>query len=153
MGKKIKNYIKKNAGKLVAIVLASTLVAGTTVLKDNVHFGSVVLKNPKGDHYIWGTAPKMTIRGENFKGNLYAYGLLVGENKLEGNINFEGNLYAYGLFAGKNHVGGNSNLKGNMFAGGLIAGENSLENNSHLEGNMYAHSLMANFNKLGNESP
>jgi len=43
-------------------------LAALTISKDNVHFGSVTLHNPQGNHYVWGLIPVTRIAG-NAKGN------------------------------------------------------------------------------------
>ena len=74
--KNIGNWIKENPKKMIAGAGLAGLIAITSI-KDNVHFGSVALNNPQENHYVWGIIPTTTLAGENSRGNIYTFGLLL----------------------------------------------------------------------------
>ncbi|MEK6823933.1 MAG: hypothetical protein AABY06_02755 [Nanoarchaeota archaeon] len=129
------NWIKENPKKSILGIGLTALVA-TTALKDNVHFGSVQLDNPQKNQYAWGLFPTTTLAGENAKGNIYTFGLVVGENHIGENSKITGNMNAYGLMAGANNLNENSQITGNMNAYGLLIGRNVLGNNSQITGDI-----------------
>ena len=117
--KNIGNWIKENPKKMIAGAGLAGLIALTSI-KDNVHFGSVELNNPQENQYVWGLFPETEINGENSRGNIYTFGLLVGRNDLENNSQITGNMNAYGLVAGGNILKKNSQITGNISNKGFL---------------------------------
>ncbi|MDP1728782.1 MAG: hypothetical protein Q8L27_01095 [archaeon] len=144
----IKNLVERILEKPIrnlAIATLGTLIA-TTALKENVHFGSTTINNPKRNQYSWGLIPNLTIEGEEAKGNFYSFGLLITENKISANTRHDGNSTAIGLLAGFNTYESNSVHNGNSTAIGLVAGANFHGSNSVHNGNSTAIGLLAGGN-------
>src|SRR3989344_4958000 len=134
MKEKISNLLEKIREHKKKLCLAVGLAAliGVTAVKDNVHFGSVNIRDPQENHYSWGIGPATQVEGEG-KCNIYTFGLLAFNNVKE-NSKIEGNQRAYGLIAGVNVVGNNSSITGEQGAYGLIGGVNVAGNNSSITG-------------------
>jgi len=100
MKDKIKTLVDKVLKKPIksALTLGLAGLVTLTALKDNVHFGSVHLYNPQGNHYVWGLIPDAVIIGKETKGDIYTIGILI-TNRVHSDKH-EGNLNAYGLLSG-----------------------------------------------------
>ena len=115
-----------------AVTLAlGTVLTTTTILKDNVHFGSVILNNPQKNQYVWGLLPSVKLRGKTDI-NLYSFGLFGAVNTVKDNSQVN-NMMAYGLIV-SNSVEDNSQVN-NMRAYVLVSGDNELWNHSRIIGN------------------
>jgi len=135
----------KPVRKLVGLGLAG-LVA-VTALKDNVHFGSVVLHNPQENHYVWGLVPFVNIEGTETRGDIYNFGI-VSKNELRQKSEHDGDLGAYGLVGGVNEVGEGSRVTGNLGTYGLVGGGNNFGEGSKVTGNLSAYGLVVGANSF-----
>ena len=137
LGNKIKKHAVKGvvAGGLLALI-------GTTALKDNVHFGSVRIRNHQENQYVWGVWPIVKTCGDDQNGNIYTFGLIAAGNELEKNSTFNGNQGTYGLVGGENFIESGSTMNGNQGTYGLVGGFNHVEENSTFNGNQGAYGLL-----------
>lgn len=142
--------VRQNPKKTALAAAAAGLLISTTLIEDNVHFGSTTLNNPQGNHYVWGIAPTTSIIGSIgnanistygliyanneivskqivYFGNLSSYGLLISNNVLD-NLIFSGNLTSIGAYNGL-YVDKNTSITGNINYRGL---SNELNDNIHL---------------------
>jgi hypothetical protein len=133
---------------LTGISLAGLVL--TTVLRDNVHFGSTVLNNPTGNQYVWGLFPSTEVYGES-KGNIRTFGLTAG-NTFGSNSTHKGNVSAIGLIGAGNVIGEGSKFYGNLNVSGIVASYNFISKKSEINGNLRSYALMAAENKLGENS-
>jgi hypothetical protein len=127
--------------------LAFLALTATTSLKDNVHFGSTEIRNPKKNQYVWSLFfPKLTIRGENAEGDFYSIGLLGSEINFPEGVNHTGNSNSTSLFASLNTYEENSTHTGNSNSTSLLVSLNTYEENSTHTGNSNSTSLFASLN-------
>jgi len=143
--------IRRAPKKTIAIASLAALVA-TTALKDNVHFGSSTVYNPKKNQYVWGIAPTTEIKGERAEGNIYTIGLLGCQNKYQTNLVHNGNSTAIGLVLGGNEYKICSAHNGNSTSMGLAWGENIYLEDSKHDGNSIALGLVAALNRYNSNS-
>jgi len=136
----LRKIINAHSKKIIIGLFLTGLVSITA--KDNVHFGSVNLHNPKENHYAWGLKPTITIKGKA-QGNYKSFGLIDGKNDIGDNSEVDGNMSSYGLIAGWNVIGDNSEVDGNMSGYGLIFGGNDIRNNSEINGNIISKGIFA----------
>ena len=144
-----KKILERPIRNIVALGLAGLITI--TAAKDNVHFGSTTLHNPKENQYIWGIFPMTEIKGDA-KGNIYTFGLIYGANAVDKNRNVEGSIWANGLLVGGNEVGDNSKINEGMYANGLLVGGNEVGDNSKINEGMYANGLLVGGNEAGDNS-
>jgi len=174
---KIKNLIQKIKEYPVraSVIGSLAVLTAVTAIKDNVYFvplGSLNLRNPQENQYVWGVIPRVYLEGKakgsihNFglmtlnylidnskiTGNMESYGLIIGINDLGKNSEMTGNMRSYGLIFGINDLGDNSKITGNMRSYGLWSGCNELRENSKITGDMKSYSLLIGDNNLGENS-
>ena len=135
-----KKILERPIRNIVALGLAGLITI--TAAKDNVHFGSTTLHNPKENQYIWGIFPMTEIKGDA-KGNIYTFGLIYGANAVDKNRNVEGSIWANGLLVGGNEVGDNSKINEGMYANGLLVGRNEAGDNSVISGDVVSREVIA----------
>ena len=162
--------IERPIRNLTSLGLAG-LVA-VTALKDNVHFGSLTLYNPKESHYVWGALPFVGIEGQdtcgdiynlgivsltevrsvsNHKGNLNSYGLIGGLRVGDG-CKIKGNISSYEGLVSVNGFGDNVRVEGNISAYGLVMGVNDFKNNTRIKGDMNAYGIGVGVNNIGDST-
>ena len=125
------------------MVLGTVLLGAALCLKDNVHFGSTIINNPKRNHYVWGISPEVTVTGNNGKGNIRNFGILRPRSILKENSQLVGNLSAYSLAGSKVTLNGNSQICGDTSAYGFIFDEVKLEQNAQIvSGSVYSCGLV-----------
>ena len=141
--------LRKHPIRTITTLAGIGLIA-LTLAKDNVHFGSVRLNNPKENHYTWGLAPSVKVKGKA-KGNLHTFGLLGAGNTLGNDSTMTGNMRVYGLIGTMNTLENDSTITGNIRAQSLFLPMNNLEN-STITGDMNVYGLIMSGNTLGRNS-
>ena len=115
-----------------------------------VPLGSLNLRNPQENQYVWGVIPIVNLEGK-VKGSIYNFGLMT-FNYLIDNSKITGNMRSYGLIFGINDLGDNSKITGNMESYGLWNGGNKVHENSEIRGYIGSYSLLIGDNDLGDNS-
>ena len=137
----VPSFVIDNPKKTRMAALGLVALIGTTVLKDNVHFGSVEIHNPTRNHYTWGLFPKTTVKGSEAKGDIYTIGLYSINKFVE--VKHEGNSSAFGIVGGENIYERNTIHIGNSTSAGIVGGENTHKQNSVQTGDSRALGIIA----------
>ncbi|MDD3174973.1 MAG: hypothetical protein PHU51_00680 [Candidatus Nanoarchaeia archaeon] len=123
-----KTLTQKMTPKTIAKTALATLI-GVTMLKDNVHFGSVDLNNIHGEnHYVFGVLPITEARGS---GNIYSFGLIAPITELD---DYVGNSVSIGLLGAVSSVDGKTN--GNVSSMALLGTLSYFKENAKFNGDV-----------------
>jgi len=139
------NKIKSNPKTSVLGLGLGALIA-TVSLNDNLHLGSVDLKDVSENQYIVGIWS-----GNDFSGKINAdinsYGLLYSSNNFAKGTKINGNINSVGGIIGKNFYAENIKLNGNSKAKSLLFSSNNFWENAVVNGNLLSNSLYMGMNK------
>lgn len=115
----VEKIIEHPKKSIFALGLAGLIAL--TAAKDNVHFGTTILKDVNENHYVWGLAPSTIIDDEDPKGNIYTFGILYEGNRFQVSATIEGDSVGIGGIGGYNDYSEKTEIKGNVSSyGGLV---------------------------------